>query len=98
MALMEITIVPIGTGSTSVGDYVAEALRVLKERGVDFHLEDMGTIVSGEVDELLEVARRLHETPFGKGAKRVYTVIRIDDRRDKAVGLGEKARSVLERS
>ncbi len=97
MALMEITIVPIGTGSTSVGEYVVESVRILKEKGLPFELSDMGTVVSGEIEELLDVARELHESPFLQGAKRVYTVIKIDDRRDKTVRLGEKTKSVLVR-
>ncbi len=97
MALMEITVVPIGTGSTSVGDYVVHMQKVLNESGFAHELHDMGTTVEGSVDELLRLALRLHESPFTKDAKRVYTVIKIDDRRDKEVHLGQKTRSVRQR-
>lgn len=97
MALMEIAVVPIGTGSTSVGDFVAGMQRLLKEEGLASQLTDMGTIVEGEVETLFAVAKRLHESVFALGAKRAYTVIKIDDRRDRTVHLGDKTRSVQER-
>jgi uncharacterized protein (TIGR00106 family) len=54
----------------------------------------MGTIVEGKAGDLLALARRLHELPFQKGVKRVYTTIQLDDRRDKKVVLGDKIKSV----
>jgi len=98
MAFMEISIVPIGTGDTSVSEFIADIYKELKKRGVQFSLNDMGTVVVGEVADLLTLAAELHELPFAKGAERVYTVIKIDDRRDKKVQLGEKTRSVKAKS
>ncbi len=97
MALMEISIIPLGTGSTSLGEYVVEIKNFLEKKGIPHTLTDMGTIVEGEVDELFQLARQLHEIPFKAGAKRVYTNLRIDDRRDKEVHLGTKVKSVLRR-
>ncbi len=97
MALMEISVIPLGTGSTSLGEYVAEIKSFLEKEGVPHTLTDMGTIIEGEVDELFQIARKLHEIPFQAGAKRVYTNLRIDDRRDKKVHLGHKVESVLKR-
>ncbi|NPA49606.1 MAG: MTH1187 family thiamine-binding protein [Thermodesulfobacteria bacterium] len=94
MALMEISIIPLGTGSTSLGRYVAEVKRYLEERGIPHTLTDMGTIIEGEVEDLFRIARELHEIPFKAGAKRVYTALKIDDRRDKEVHLGTKVESV----
>ncbi len=37
----------------------------------------------------------LHEHSFRAGGKRVYTVMKIDDRRDRNVALGEKVDSVM---
>ncbi len=97
MALMEITVVPIGTGSTSVGDYVVATQQILRDRGIAFELTDMGTEVEGDIDLLMDVAGQLHESAFLKGAERVYTVIKIDDRRDRDVHIGQKTRSVMDR-
>ncbi len=97
MTLMQLTIIPIGTGSPSVGDYVAEIQTVLKKEGVVFQLNDMGTTIEGEVHDLLALATKLHELPFQKDVQRVVTHITIDDRRDKRVKIGDKVISVKAR-
>ena len=97
MALMEISVVPLGTDSTSLGAFVVEFQKILKDSNLNFALNDMGTVIEGEIGELLEIAQKLHESPFLKGVSRVYTSIKIDDRRDKKVHLGDKTASVQSR-
>jgi uncharacterized protein (TIGR00106 family) len=97
MALMHLTIVPLGTGSPSLGEYVADIQNSLEQSGFPYELTDMGTIIEGSKDDLLELAARLAEMPFAKGAVRVSTQISLDDRRDKEVSLGNKAASVAHR-
>ncbi|MBU0729436.1 MAG: MTH1187 family thiamine-binding protein [Proteobacteria bacterium] len=94
MALMHLTIIPLGTDSPSLGPYVADILRILQQEGLAFKLTDMGTIVEGDTAKLLSLAARLHEEPFTHGVKRVCTQISIDDRRDKKVAIGDKINSV----
>jgi uncharacterized protein (TIGR00106 family) len=57
----------------------------------------MGSIIEGNLDEILPVLRVMHEQPFGQGAARVSTLIKIDDRRDKAGSIQGKIRSVTEK-
>jgi uncharacterized protein (TIGR00106 family) len=97
MALMQINILPLGTSSPSVGEFVASIVKRLRKEGVDCRLTDMGTVIEGSVEGLLAVAARLHEVPFNKGCRRVVTQILIDDRRDKKIGLGDKIASVNQR-
>ena len=97
MAVVEVSIVPIGTESTSLSPYVAGAIRVLKESSLQYELTAMGTIISGDLDEILDVIRKMHESCFGAGAERVLTQIKIDDRRDRAGTPEQKVRSVLEK-
>ncbi len=94
MALMEISVIPLGLGQVSVGDYIAQVEDYLRKHDIPHQLTDMGTVVTGSAAEVLRIALALHELPFTKGVKRVVTHIAIDDRRDKDVGLGEKTRSV----
>jgi len=94
MAVMEISVVPIGTSSASVSEYVADCVRVLEEKGVVYEVTPMGTQVEGEPGRLLEMALQMHEVPFRKGALRVLTTIRIDDRRDKPLTLRGKREAV----
>lgn len=94
MAILEIAVVPIGTEDTSVSSYVAGCQKILVESGLKYTLNPMGTVIEGSLDDLLEVVKRLHESPFEKGAKRVYTNMRIDDRRDKIASMEQKITSV----
>lgn len=97
MALMQLTVTPLGTQSTSVGEYVAEFQKVLEQQKIPHTLTDMGTIIEGNADELLQIAAKIHALPFDKGAKRVVTQILMDDRRDKNISLGDKVASVQAR-
>ena len=95
MAIAEVSIVPIGTGSVSVSSYVAACVKVLKDSGLTYEVHGMGTIIEGDVGELLDVVLKMHEVPFGAGAERVSTSIKIDDRRDKKASAKGKVEAVL---
>lgn len=97
MALLQLTVIPLGTGTPSVGEYVADIQRALEKEKVRFQLHDMGTVIEGEAGELLALVARIHELPFQKGAMRVVTQLVIDDRRDKKVGIGDKVDAVHKR-
>ena len=87
--IAQVTVVPLGTGSTSLSKYVAEVEKVIdKYPDVKRMLTPMSTILEGDLDRILAIIREMHETPFSKGAKRVSTRVTIDDRRDKIVRAG----------
>jgi len=95
MAVCSVSVVPVGTGSTSVSPYVAKCQKVLEEEeGIKFQLTPMATIIEGELSKILEVVQKLHRVPFEKGAKRVLTTIIIDDRIDKELSMEGKVESV----
>lgn len=97
MAIMEISVIPLGLGHPGVGDYIAELVKYLRREKIPHLLTDMGTLVQGDPSRLLQVAQALHELPFSQGVKRVITQITIDDRRDKEVSLGDKTTGVQAR-
>ncbi len=97
MALMQITVIPLGAGSAGLGEYVADIQKVLERENANFELNDMGTVIQGETHDLLALAAKISELPFQKGVKRVVTQIVIDDRRDKQVVIGTKVASVKAR-
>lgn len=96
MALMQLTIIPLGEG-VSVGKYVAEIQTRLEEEKATFHLTDMATLIEGDVPTLLNILSKIYETPFENGATRVVTNITIDDRRDKTIHIGDKIEAVKRR-
>jgi uncharacterized protein (TIGR00106 family) len=96
MPIAEITIIPIGTADPSVSAYVADIHRMLKSRApfIRYQLTPMSTIVEGEWESLMETIRLMHELPFERGALRVSTSIKIDDRRDKPNSMQSKLDTV----
>ncbi len=95
MAMAEVTVVPMGTGSPSLSAYVAEVLKLVKESGVRYQLTPMGTILEGDLEEILNLVSRMHEVPFShKEVKRVVTTLKIDDRRDKPLTMESKVQAV----
>ena len=97
MVIAEITVVPLGTGSPSLSRFVAEAVKALEDSGIKYTLTPMGTVLEGNLEEVLEAVRMLHRLPFNKGAERVSTRLVIDERRDKVASAEGKMRSVEER-
>jgi uncharacterized protein (TIGR00106 family) len=80
---IDVSLVPLGTGSTSLGDTIAEAEKVLlRYPSVEYHLNPMSTTLRGELSLLLEVVSAMHEAAFTGGVQRVVTSLKIDDRRD----------------
>jgi uncharacterized protein (TIGR00106 family) len=92
----EVSIVPVGTTGSGISRYVADSIQVLEGRkDLTYRLTPMGTVIEGPLARVLETIRDMHEVPFSKGALRVVTSIRIDDRRDKPSSMSSKVQSVL---
>jgi len=96
MVVAAISVVPVGTKTTSISSYVRDCLRVLnKHKKLKYELTPMATVVEGSLDEILEVVKEMHEVTFSKGVMRVLTHITIDDRRDKELTMQGKVESVM---
>ena len=95
MAIVELTVCPLGTGETSASKYVAGAQKVLAGQDkVKFMLNPMGTVMEGDIDEIFALIRKIQEDVFDKGVDRVYSIIKVDDRRDKVSSMEQKLASV----
>ena len=93
--IAEIAIAPLGTANTSLSQYVASCLNIVKEApDISYELTAMGTIIQGPLEQILDLAQKMHEVPFAMGAKRVLTTIKIDDRRDKLATMESKVKAV----
>lgn len=97
MAVVEITIIPIGTEGPSLSDHVAKALEVLEKKKLKYELTSTGTIVEGDLEEVLEVAKEMHESVFDESISRVVTKIEIDERKDKNLQIEGKKKSVKDK-
>jgi uncharacterized protein (TIGR00106 family) len=98
MAIAEVSVVPLGTKTPSVSQYVARAVKVLEhEKDIKYEITPMGTIIEGDLDRILAVVRKMHEVTFGEGVARVLTMVKIDDRRDRAQGMKDKVDSLTKK-
>lgn len=93
--LAEFSIVPLGVGS-SIGDRLAEVLKVVDASGLPYKVNPMGTVIEGEWNEVMKLIRRCHSTVMKRG-ERAITTISIDDRKGKPNRIEEKVRSVERR-
>lgn len=83
MITCDFAILPVGCDSTECKDYVTAAVQVVKDSGLKCQLTGMGTQIEAEnLKELYDVIVKAQEAVFEVGVGRVYTVIKVDDRRD----------------
>lgn len=83
MPLLEISVVPVGTNSTSFSSHVTNAVSLIKQKGLNYQITPTATVIEGEIDQLLDVAKDIHQNAIANGASRVITNISIDHRTDK---------------
>lgn len=93
--LVEFSIVPVGSGS-SIGDRLAEVLKIVDASGIPYKINPMGTVMEGEWDELFKLIRKCHESAM-KSGERVMTTISVDDRKGKPNRIDEKVKSIEKR-
>jgi uncharacterized protein (TIGR00106 family) len=83
MITCDFAILPIGTETAGCGDYVAAAVQSIKDSGLNYQLTGMGTQIEADnLEELYSAIANAQEAIFKLGIGRVYTVIKVDDRRD----------------
>ena len=99
MATADLTVLALGRASASATDYITEIQRRLQRQDrVRFRMHAMGTSLEGSTADILAVVAELHTVPFEQGAPRVYTVLKLDERRDRpGQTLDDKVRAVEDR-
>ena len=76
--LVAFSVAPSG-GDPSVGDAVAEAVRVVRESGLPNETTSMFTTIEGEWDEVMDVVKRATEAVSAK-SPRTSLVLKADIR------------------
>jgi uncharacterized protein (TIGR00106 family) len=92
MVLLEMSITPLGKGE-SVSRYVAECIDIVDRSGLDYELHAMGTIVEGELPEVLDLLRCCVEH-VAQHSDRVTCAAKLDFRRGQSGRLKSKVASV----
>jgi len=93
--LIEFSIIPIGVGS-SLGDQLAEVLKIVDASGLPYKINPMGTVIEGKWDEIMKLIKKCHNTVMKTG-ERAITTISIDDRKGKPNRIDEKVKSIERR-
>jgi uncharacterized protein (TIGR00106 family) len=99
MATADLTVLAIGRAEVSASEYIAEIQRRLAAQDrVRYRMHAMGTSLEGSTEDILALVGELHAVPFEMDVPRVYTLLKLDERRDKpGATLDDKVRSVERR-
>jgi uncharacterized protein (TIGR00106 family) len=99
VATADLTVLALGRQGASASEYIADIQRHLRsQRRVKFQMHAMGTSLEGATEDILAVVGELHSIPFEQGIPRVYTVLKLDERRDRPdQTLADKVKSVEDR-
>ncbi len=92
MYLLEFSMSPLDKGA-SVSPYVARSLEIVDASGLDYRLHAMGTIVEGELDELLELLKKCFAA-MAADCDRITCSAKLDFRRGYRGRLESKVASV----
>jgi uncharacterized protein (TIGR00106 family) len=95
MVLLEFSIAPLEQGA-SVGGYVARSLEIIDQSGLDYRLHAMGTIVEGELPQVLAVLQQCFDA-LAADCDRITCTAKLDYRRGHSGRLATKVASVEER-
>ena len=98
MATADLTVIALGRAEASASAYVAEIQRRLAAQDrVRYEMHAMGTSLEGPTADILAVFGELHAVPFEMGIPRVYSILKLDERRDREQTLAGKVESVRRR-
>jgi len=90
--LAEFTIFPVGAG-TSLSAYVARAVKLVEESGLNYRVGPMGTCVEGSWDQIMALMKKCHDA-VAADSERIVMHIYIDDRKGAKDCLTRKIESV----
>jgi len=93
--LVAFSVTPLGAGE-SVGELVADAVRIVRESGLASETNAMFTNIEGEWDEVMDVIKRCVEAVAAR-APRVSVVIKVDHRPGATGAMRKKVEVVEER-
>jgi uncharacterized protein (TIGR00106 family) len=98
LATADLTVIALGRAEASASAYIAEIQRRLAAQDrVRYEMHAMGTSLEGSTADILAVAGELHAVPFEMGIPRVYSILKLDERRDREQTLADKVESVRRR-
>ena len=95
MVLLEFSMFPLDKGE-SLSQYVARSIDIIDRSGIGYQTHAMGTVLEGEIDQVLDVVRRCYEA-MAVDCNRIECSIKIDSRKGSHGRLRSKVASVEEK-
>lgn len=80
----------------SLSPYVARAMKVIKESGLPYMLNPMGTAVEGEWDDIMALITRCKEE-METDCDRIFANMKLDYRKGRENGLAKKMQAVKDK-
>lgn len=75
--LLELSVIPLGRGRSISAD-IAELVKIIEASGLDYRLTAAGTILEGNWEKVMDVARKCH-SEMRRKTERVVTFMKVDD-------------------
>jgi uncharacterized protein (TIGR00106 family) len=90
--LVHFSIFPLNKGE-HLSNYVARAVRIIRDSGLPYQLEAMGTTIEGEWDEVMAVVERCYRV-LETDCDRIVVNIKMDCKKGPAGRMTSKVESV----
>jgi len=84
MSTADLTVLALARAQVGASEYIAAIQRRLAAQdAVRYRMHAMGTSLEGSTADILRLVGELHAVPFEMDVPRVYTVLKLDERRDR---------------
>ncbi len=93
--IIDFSIFPVDK-EASVSPYVAKAVKIIKESGLEYRIGPMGTCIEGEWEDVMGVVGRCFEK-MKEDSDRIYMTLKIDYRRGYSGRISGKVKSLEEK-
>lgn len=90
--LMELSVLPLGRGRSISAD-LADLVKMIDATGLDYRLTPTGTIIEGNWEQLMDIAKKCHSNMRTK-TERVITLMKVDDYEQRSGRLTAAVKSV----
>jgi len=89
--LVDIAVEPLGTSSPSISKYIKKVFEVLDRKGIKYYpAPSMTTMELDDITKLGYILKEINDELEKMGVKRVVTLLKVDDRRDKENSIDHK--------
>ncbi len=94
--MVQLSIMPI-SDDQHLSEPIAKAVKIIHESGLEYKLTPMGTLIKGEWNEVMSLAKKCHQA-VREDFDRVTTQIKIDDVKNGDISFDDKIRAVEEKA